>query len=59
MNMTRLADSMVWRYATKRDGPVTFGALEKVDAIIESVRLAPTSNGLQPSELLVVTNRER
>ncbi len=31
---------------------------EKVDAIIESVRLAPTSSGLQPFELIVITNAE-
>lgn len=29
---------------------------EKVDAIVEAVRLAPTSSGLQPFELIVVTN---
>lgn len=31
---------------------------EKVDAIVEAVRLAPTSSGLQPFELIVVTNTE-
>ena len=31
---------------------------EKVEAIIEAVRMAPTSSGLQPFELLVITNNE-
>lgn len=31
---------------------------EKVEAIIEAVRMAPTSSGLQPFELLVITNPE-
>lgn len=31
---------------------------EKVERIIEAARLAPTSSGLQPFELIVVTNKE-
>jgi nitroreductase len=31
---------------------------EKVEAIIEAVRMAPTSSGLQPFELFVITNKE-
>ncbi|WP_369804045.1 nitroreductase family protein [Siphonobacter sp. SORGH_AS_0500] len=31
---------------------------EKVDIILEAARLAPTSSGLQPFEILVVTNPE-
>ncbi len=31
---------------------------EKVDNILEAIRLAPTSSGLQPFEILVVTNDE-
>ncbi len=31
---------------------------EKVDRILEAIRLAPTSSGLQPFEVLVVTNDE-
>jgi nitroreductase len=32
---------------------------EKVDAIVEAIRLAPTSSGTQPFELIVVTNPEK
>ena len=30
----------------------------KVDAIVEAIRLAPTSSGTQPFELIVVANSE-
>ena len=49
---------MGWRYATKKMNPATAVPQEKVDAIIEAVRMAPTSSGLQPFELLVITNNE-
>jgi nitroreductase len=53
-----LSDHFGWRYATKKMKPSTPVPSEKVDAIIEAVRMAPTSSGLQPFELLVVTNNE-
>jgi len=53
-----LSDYMGWRYATKKMKATTPVPQEKVDAIIEAVRLAPTSSGLQPFELLVITNKE-
>lgn len=53
-----LSDYMGWRYATKKMKAATPVPQEKVDAIIEAVRLAPTSSGLQPFELLVITNKE-
>jgi nitroreductase len=31
---------------------------DKVERILEAVRLAPTSSGLQPFEIIVITNRE-
>ena len=43
------------RYATKAmNGKVV--PQEKIDTILEAIRLAPTSSGLQPFEVLVVTN---
>ena len=53
-----LTDIMGWRYATKKMKASTPVPQEKVDAIIEAVRMAPTSSGLQPFELLVITNNE-
>ena len=43
------------RYATKAmNGEVV--PQEKIDNILEAIRLAPTSSGLQPFEVFVVTN---
>ena len=58
MAMKTLTDIMGWRYATKKMNPATPVPQEKVEAIIEAVRMAPTSSGLQPFELLVITNNE-
>lgn len=45
------------RYATKAmNGKVV--PQEKIDSILEAIRLAPTSSGLQPFEVFVVTNQE-
>ena len=53
-----LIDKLKWRYATKKMNPQKAVAQDKVDRIVEAVRLAPTSSGLQPFEIFVVTNRE-
>ena len=53
-----LAENLNWRYATKKMDPAKTVAEEKVAAIIEAIRMAPTSSGTQPFELLVVTNPE-
>jgi nitroreductase / dihydropteridine reductase len=47
-----------WRYATKKMDPSKAVPPEKVERILEAVRLAPTSSGLQPFEVIVVTNAE-
>ena len=52
-----LIDSLNWRYATKAMNG-TKVAEEKVDIILEAARLAPTSSGLQPFEIIVVTNQQ-
>ncbi|MCZ8095785.1 MAG: NAD(P)H-dependent oxidoreductase [Acidovorax sp.] len=57
-----LIDKLQWRYATKKMNPTKVVAQDKVDRIIEAARLAPTSSGLQPFEIFVVTDaavRER
>jgi len=51
-------DKLNWRYATKKMDPNRSVPQDKVDRIVEAVRLAPTSSGLQPFELIVVTNKE-
>jgi nitroreductase/dihydropteridine reductase len=53
-----LIELLKWRYATKKMDPARAVPQDKVDRIIEAARLAPTSSGLQPFEILVVTNPE-
>ncbi|MFT4204634.1 MAG: NAD(P)H-dependent oxidoreductase [Chitinophagaceae bacterium] len=53
-----LLDDLQWRYATKKYDPTKKVAQEDVDKIIEAARLAPTSSGLQPYRVVLVTNQE-
>ncbi|WP_419869190.1 nitroreductase family protein [Chryseobacterium sp. CT-SW4] len=46
-----------WRFATKAMNGQKVPQ-EKIDRILEAARLAPTSSGLQPFEILVITNQE-
>jgi len=52
----QLLEKLQWRYATKKMDASRPVPAEKVERIIEAARLAPTSSGLQPYEILVVTN---
>ncbi len=56
--MSDLISKLQWRYATKKMNPTKAVPQEKVERILEAARLAPTSSGLQPFEILVVTNKE-
>lgn len=53
----QLLDRLNWRYAAKAMTGEKV-AQEKIDNIIEAASLAPTSSGLQPFEILVITNQE-
>jgi nitroreductase / dihydropteridine reductase len=50
-------DKLNWRYATKAMNGQKIPQ-EKIDNIIEAISLAPTSSGLQPFEVYVITNQE-
>ncbi|OUS09499.1 NAD(P)H-dependent oxidoreductase [Nonlabens dokdonensis] len=52
-----LLDKLNWRYAAKAMNGKEVSQ-EKIDNIIEAARLAPTSSGLQPFEIIVVKNQE-
>jgi nitroreductase/dihydropteridine reductase len=53
----KLLDKLKWRYATKAmNGKRVTPA--KIDNILESPSLAPSSSGLQPYEIIVITNQE-
>jgi nitroreductase/dihydropteridine reductase len=50
-------DALKWRYATKKMNGQTVPQ-EKVDQILKAAHLAPTSSGIQPFRVIVVTNPE-
>ncbi|MFZ6722638.1 NAD(P)H-dependent oxidoreductase [Undibacterium sp. Ji49W] len=54
--MSELLSKLEWRYATKKMEPTKAVPQEKVDRILEAVRLTASSSGLQPYEVIVVTN---
>ena len=51
-------ETLQWRYATKKMDPSRVVPQDKLDRIIEAARLAPTSSGLQPFEMVLVSNPE-
>jgi len=56
--MSDLINKLQWRYATKKFNPSKAVPQDKVDRILEAVRLTATSSGLQPYEVIVVTNKD-
>ena len=55
--MSDLIQTLQWRYATKKMNPAKVVPQDKLERILEAVRLTATSSGLQPYEVLVVTNK--
>jgi len=55
--MSDLISKLEWRYATKKFDPSQVVSQDKIDFILEAIRLSATSSGLQPYEVLVVTNK--
>ena len=56
--MSELINTLQWRYATKKMDPAKAVPEESVARILEAIRLTATSSGLQPFEVIVVTNPE-
>ncbi len=52
-----LINKLKWRYATKAMNRQVVPQA-KIDNILEAISLAPTSSGLQPFEVYVITNQE-
>lgn len=52
-------DKLTWRFATKKFDPEKVLEQEKFEKIMESIRMAPTSYGLQPFRVWVVKDPER
>jgi nitroreductase len=56
--MSELLQDLQWRYATKKMDSAKSVSTEKVDFILEAIRLSASSSGLQPYDVIVVTNPE-
>lgn len=52
-----LLDDLQWRYATKKMNGQPVPA-DKLNYILEAARLAPSSSGLQPYRLFVISNKQ-
>ncbi|WP_019540710.1 NAD(P)H-dependent oxidoreductase [Proteiniphilum acetatigenes] len=52
-----LINNLNWRYATKKMNGQTVQK-EKLDYILEAARLAPSSSGLQPYRIFVISDRK-
>ncbi|WP_316751499.1 NAD(P)H-dependent oxidoreductase [Pedobacter gandavensis] len=52
-----LLENLKWRYATKKMNGNTVPQ-EKLDYILEAIWLTPSSSGLQPYQVFVISNRE-
>ncbi|MCG9790976.1 nitroreductase family protein [Flavobacterium algicola] len=53
-----LLEDLNWRHAVKAYDPSKKVSQENIDKIVEAARLAPTSSGLQPFNVIVVENQE-
>lgn len=56
--MTHLTEALQWRYATKQFDTSKKLTDEQINELLEVIRLSPSSFGLQPWKLIVVTNPE-
>ena len=54
--MSNTLELLNWRYATKKMKPDAIVPTEKLNIILESIRLSASSSGLQPYQVLVVTD---
>ena len=53
-----LIDKLQWRYATKKMDAEKLVPENKVEQILEAIRLTASSSGLQPYEVIVITNQD-
>lgn len=55
--MSELIEKLNWRYATKRMNGQSVPQ-EKLENILEAIKLAPSSGGLQPYNVVVIENKD-
>ncbi|MGB3064762.1 NAD(P)H-dependent oxidoreductase [Sphingobacterium thalpophilum] len=53
-----LLETLEWRYATKKYDPTKKVDQKDVDKIIEAARMAPSSSGLQPFRVILITDQQ-
>ena len=53
-----LIEKLKWRYATKKMDSTKSVPDDKVERILEAVRLTASSSGMQPYQIFVITNKE-
>src|ERR1035437_7398794 len=51
-----LLKALQWRYATKKMNGASVSS-DKIDAIVEAAWLAPSSSGLEPFEVIIISNK--
>ncbi len=56
--MNKLIEDLNWRYATKKYDTTKKISAEDFNTIKESLRLSPSSFGLQPLKYIVIENKE-
>ena len=53
-----IINQLNWRYATKKFDASKQLSKDQLNAVLESIRLSPSSYGLQPYQVLVIKNHE-
>ncbi len=56
--MSNIIEALQWRYATKAYDTTKKVSADDLNTILEAMRLAPSSFGLQPWKFIVVENSE-
>ena len=56
--MNKIIEDLNWRYATKKYDTTKKISAEDFDTIKESLRLSPSSYGLQPLKYIIIENKE-
>lgn len=56
--MQQILNDLNWRYATKKFNPKAKLKESDVELILESLRLAPSSMGLQPTKVLLIKDQD-
>lgn len=56
--MTKIIENLNWRYATKKYNPAKVLSSEQIESLMESIRLAPSSFGVQPYTIINVKDKD-